>query len=51
MTEKKKKKPAMPDTLIIVASVVLLVAILSWIIPVHMITSRWKLMEESEMLP
>ena len=33
MPEKKKKKPDMPDTLIIVASVVLLVAILSWIIP------------------
>ncbi len=32
MTE-KKRKIAMPDTLIIVASVVLLVAILSWIIP------------------
>lgn len=29
----KKKKLAMPDTLIIVASVVLLVAILAWIIP------------------
>ena len=33
MTEKRKRKLAMPDTLIIVASVVLLVAILSWIIP------------------
>lgn len=33
MTEKQKKKIAMPDTLIIVASVVLLMAILSWIIP------------------
>lgn len=30
---KEKRKLAMPDTLIIVASVVLLVAILSWIIP------------------
>ena len=33
MTGKRKRKLAMPDTLIIVASVVLLVAILSWIIP------------------
>ena len=33
MTGKGKRKLAMPDTLIIVASVVLLVAILSWIIP------------------
>ena len=33
MTEKRKRKLAMPDTLIIVALVVLLVAILSWIIP------------------
>ena len=33
MAEKQKKKIAMPDTLIIVASVVLLMAILSWIIP------------------
>ena len=33
MTGKRKRKLAMPDTLIIVASVVLLVAILSWIYP------------------
>ena len=33
MTGKRKRKLSMPDTLIIVASVVLLVAILSWIIP------------------
>ena len=33
MNEKDKKKFVMPDTLIIVAAVVLIMAILSWVIP------------------
>ena len=33
MNEKDKKKFVMPDTLIIVAAVVLILAILSWVIP------------------